>query len=125
MLIDSELQAFGNHIGIPDLKLNDKRCIQFILDDNRTLQIEEAGEWIFFFVLKPYDLAPLPYAMYDKALSMPLQNAHETFQVQAIAQSDHDIGFFAKILDTECDQPTLYRLFKYLLMCSDYVDTAL
>ena len=60
MLIDIELKAFGNSIGLQNLQLNENGCLKFILEQNRTVHVEKAEEDVFFFILKTYDLAPLP-----------------------------------------------------------------
>ena len=84
--------------------------------------IEKTDEEVFFFILKTFELAPLPYETYEKALALPLQHAHAPFDLQAVAKTDHDIGFFTKLRETECDQPTIYKLFKYLILCCEYVE---
>ena len=123
MLIDIELKAFGNSIGLQNLQLNENGCLKFILEQNRTVHVEKAEEDVFFFILKTYDLAPLPYETYEKALTVPLQHPHAPFALQAIAKTDHAIGFFTKIPEVACDQPTIYKLFKYLILCCDYLES--
>ncbi|MBP5191681.1 MAG: CesT family type III secretion system chaperone [Opitutales bacterium] len=123
MLIDLELKAFGESLGLPHLQFNEQGCLKFLLEQNRAIYMEKVSDWIFFYILKTYDLSPLPYSLYEKALSMLLHHPHAQFSVQAVAKSDHDLGFFTKIHDSACDQPTLYRLWKYLLLCSEYLDS--
>ena len=122
MIIDLELKEFGNSIGIQNLHLNDQGCIKFELENNRTIYIEKNKNDIFFFVLKPYALAPLPYNLYTKALTMCNEQVSYPFSIQAIAKSDNDIGFFLKVKDENCDQPTLYKIFKFLIKCSESLD---
>ena len=122
MLIDIELKAFGESIGLQNLQLNENGCLKFILEQNRTVQVEKADNDVFFFILKTFELAPLPYETYEKALALPLQHSHAPFALQAIAKTDHDIGFITKIPDIECDQPTIYKLFKYLILVGEYIE---
>ena len=122
MIIDLELKEFGNSIGIQNLHLNDQGCIKFELENNRTIYIEKNKNDIFFFILKPYDLAPLPYNLYVKALAMCKEQVSYPFSIQVIAKSDNDIGFFLKVKDENCDQPTLYKIFKFLIKCSESLD---
>ena len=122
MLIDIELQAFGNSIGMRHLQFNEAGCLKFMLAHNRTIFLEKVEEHLFCFILKTYELSPLPFDLYEKALAFPLQHGYAPFAVQAIAKTDHDVGFFAKIPETQCDQPTLYRLLKYLIFCSESLD---
>ena len=122
MLIDIELKAFGESIGLQNLQLNENGCLKFILEQNRTVQVEKADDEVFFFILKTFELAPLPYETYEKALALPLQHAHAPFALQAVAKTDHDIGFFTRLRENECDQPTIYKLFKYLILCCEYVE---
>ncbi len=114
MIIDSELLQFGNTIGIQNLHLNEKGCIKFSFDNDRTLYIERFDETILFFILKSSTLAPLPYVVYEKALEACKQ-PKGPFELHAIAKSDSDIGFLTKVKDSDCDQPTIYRVFKWLL----------
>ena len=99
MLIDLELKAFGESLGLPHLQFNEQGCLKFLLEQNRAIYMEKVSDWIFFYILKTYDLSPLPYSLYEKALSMLLHHPHAQFSVQAVAKSDHDRGFFTKIHD--------------------------
>lgn len=122
MIIDLELREFGNSIGIQNLHLNDQGCIKFDLKHKRSIYIEKNKNEVFFFILTSYDLAPLPYHLYIKALSMCDEQRSYPFTIQTIAKSDQDIGFFLKIKDELCDQPTLYKIFKFLIKCSESLD---
>ncbi len=122
MIIDLELKEFGNSIGLQNLHLNDQGCIKFELENNRTIYIEKSQKEIFFFILKTYELSPLPYLLYTKALAMCNNQISYPFPIQAIAKSDNNIGFFLKIEDEHCDQPTIYKIFKFLIKCSETLD---
>lgn len=122
MFIDTEIQQFGNTIGIPNLHLNENGCLKFLMQQNRTIYIEKANEFVFFFIIKSYELTPLPYQLYAKTLTLCSQQQGYPFAIQAIAKTDHDIGFLTKIHDNECDQPTIYKLFKFLLNLVEKLD---
>jgi hypothetical protein len=122
MLIDTELKAFGNSIGMHHLRFNEAGCLKLMLGQNRTIFLEKVEEHLFCFIVKTYELSPLPFAIYAKALALPVQYGYAPFPVQAIAKTDHDVGFFTKIPENQCDQPTLYRLLKYLIFCSESLD---
>ena len=122
MFIDSEIQQFGNTIGISNLRLNEKGCLKFSMQQNRTIYIEKTDDFIFFFILKDHEQSPLPYNTYAKALTMCSQQQGYPFPIQAIAKTDHDIGFLTKIHDNACDQPTIYRLFKFLPSLIDKIE---
>ena len=122
MIIDLELKEFGNSIGIKNLHLNDQGCLKFELEHNRNIYIEKNKDDIFFFILTSYDLLPLPYALYTKALNICDEQISFPFTIQAVAKSNQDIGFFLKIKDELCDQPMLYKIFKFLIQCSETLD---
>lgn len=122
MIFDLELKEFGNSIGIQNLHLNDQGCLKFNFENNRSIYIETNNSEIFFFILNTYQLSPLPYSLYIKALSMCNEQRSYPFTIQAIAKSDQDIGFFLKLKDELCDQPTLYKIFKFLIKCSESLD---
>lgn len=122
MFIDTEIQQFGNTIGIPNLHLNENGCLKFLMQQNRTIYIEKANEFVFFIIIKSYELTPLPYQLYAKTLTLCSQQQGYPFAIQAIAKTDHDIGFLTKIHDNECDQPTIYKLFKFLLNLVEKLD---
>ena len=115
MFIDTELKAFGESMGMKDLHFNDKGCIKFSFEQDRTLFLEKNGETIYFFILKEFPLAPLPFHLYEKALSDCKNQQSYPFTLQAIAKTDHDVGYLTSLQDNECDQPTLYKVFEFLL----------
>ena len=122
MIIDLELKEFGNSIGIQNLQFNEQGCIKFDLENKRSIYIEKNKDEVFFFILTSYELSPLPYLLYAKALSMCDEQRSYPFPIQAIAKSNQDIGFFLRIKDEFCDQPTLYKIFKFLIKCSENLD---
>ncbi len=115
MFIDTELKSFGESIGIKDLHLNDRGCVKFSFEQDRTLFIEKGNEKIFFFIVKEFSLAPLPFHLYEKALAECQNQQSYPFSIQAIAKTDHDVGFLTSLHDNECDQPTLNKVFEFLL----------
>ena len=115
MFIDTELKAFGESMGMKDLHFNDKGCIKFSFEQDRTLFLEKNGETIYFFILKEFSLAPLPFHLYEKALINCNHQQSYPFTLQAIAKTDHDVGYLTSLQDNECDQPTLYKVFEFLL----------
>ena len=115
MFIDTEIRAFGDSIGIKNLCFNEKGCLKLIFENNENIHIEKNNDTIFFFVLKNYVLAPLPLKIYQRALTVCKNQRGFHHEIRAIAQSDNDIGFLTTLSDNECDQPTLYKLFKFLL----------
>lgn len=122
MFIDTELKYFGESIGIKNLHLNDKGCVKFSFEQDRTLFLEKSGESVFFFIIKEFPLAPLPFRLYKKALVECKNQQSYPFIIQAIAKTDHDIGFLTSLQDNECDQPTLYKIFEFLLQKIDGVN---
>ena len=119
MFIDSELKSFGESIGIKNLHFNDKGCIKFSFEQDRTLFIEKGNERVFFFITKEFPLAPLPFHLYAKALNACNHQQSYPFLIQAIARTDHDVGFLTSLQDNECDQPTLNKVFEFLLQKID------
>lgn len=122
MFIDTELKYFGESIGIKNLRLNDKGCVKFSFENDRSLFLEKNDEKIYFFILKEFPLAPLPFYLYQKALSECEHQQSHPFTLQAVAKTDHDIGFLTSIQDNECDQPTLYKIFEFLLQKIDLLN---
>lgn len=119
MFIDSELQSFGESMGIKNLHFNDKGCVKFSFEQDRTLFIEKGDEKIFFYITKAFPLAPLPFHLYKKALTDCQNQQSYPFRLQAIAKTEHDIGFLTSLHDNECDQPTLNKVFEFLLQKVD------
>lgn len=119
MFIDTELKYFGESIGIKNLHLNDKGCVKFSFEQDRTLFLERGDEKIFFFIVKEFSLAPLPFHLYEKALTECKNQQSYPFTIQAIAKTDHDVGFLTSLQDNECDQPTLNKVFEFLLQKTD------
>lgn len=119
MFIDTELKYFGESMGIKDLHLNDKGCVKFSFEQDRTLFLEKGDEKIFFFIVKEFSLAPLPFHLYEKALTECKNQQSYPFTIQAIAKTDHDVGFLTSLQDNECDQPTLNKVFEFLLQKID------
>ena len=119
MFIDTELEAFGESIGIKNLHFNDKGCIKFSFEQDRTLFLEKSDEKIYFFIIKEFSLAPLPFHLYEKALTVCKNQQSYPFTIQAIAKTDHDVGFLTSLQDNVCDQPMLNKLFEFLLQKVD------
>lgn len=114
-MINDEIEHFGRSIGIENLALNDQGCLRFIFENKVNIHIEKFEDTIFFFITKTYELSPLPYNYYTSAISMNYRLNTTPFPVEAIAKTDQDIGFFTRIKENQCDQPTLYKLFQFLL----------
>ncbi len=114
-MINDEIEHFGKSIGIENLALNDQGCLRFIFENKINIYIEKFEDTIFFFITKTYELSPLPYNYYMSAISMNYRLNTTPFPVEAIAQTDQDIGFFTRIKENQCDQPTLYKIFQFLL----------
>ena len=119
MFIDTELKAFGESMGIKNLHFNDKGCIKFSFEQDRTLFVEKGHEKIFFYITKEFPLAPLPFHLYERALKDCQNQQSYPFLIQAIAKTDHDVGFLTSLHDNECDQPTLNKVFDFLLQKVD------
>ena len=119
MFIDSELKSFGESMGVKNLHFNDKGCIKFSFEQDRTLFIEKGNETVYFFITKEFPLAPLPFHLYEKALQACQYQQNYPFRIQAIAKTDHDVGFLTSLHDNECDQPTLNKVFEFLLQRVD------
>ena len=115
MFIDTELKSFGESIGIKNLHLNDKGCVKLSFEQDRTLYIERNNEKVYFYIIKAFSLAPLPFHLYAKALTNCQNQQSYPFTIQAIAKTDHDAGFLTSLYDNECDQPTLNKVFEFLL----------
>ena len=122
MFIDTELKSFGESIGIKDLHLNNRGCVKFSFERDRTLFIERGNEKIFFFIIKEFSLAPLPFHLYEKALKDCQNQQSYPFLIQAVAKSDHDVGFLTSLYDNECYQPTLNKVFEFLLQKVDQLN---
>ena len=114
-MINEEIEHFGRSIGIENLALNEEGCLKFIFENNVNIYIEKFEDTIFFFTIKTYELSPLPYNYYVSALSMNYRLNTTPFPVEAIAKTDQDVGFFVRIKENQCDQPTLYKIFQFLL----------
>ncbi len=114
-MINNEIEFFGRSIGIPNLALNEQGCLKFIFEDNINIHIEKFEDTIFFYITKTYELTPLPYNYYLTAISMNYRLNTTPFNVESIAKTNNDIGFFTRIKETQCDQPTLYKIFQFLL----------
>jgi type III secretion system chaperone SycN len=119
MFIDTELTVFGDSLGVKDLHFNDKGCIKFSFEQGRTIFLEKGDEKVYFYILKEFSLAPLPFELYTKALIDCKNQQKHPFTIQAISKTDHDIGFLISIRDNECDQPTIYKIFEFLLQKID------
>lgn len=114
-MINDEIELFGRSIGVENLALNEAGCLRFIFENNIHIHIEQFEDTIFFFITKTYELSPLPYNYYLSALSMNYRLNTTPFPVEAIAKTDQDVGFFVRIKENQCDQPTLYKVFQFLL----------
>ena len=114
-MINDEIEHFGKSIGIENLSLNEQGCLKFVFENNTHIHIEKFEDTIFFFVTKTYELSPLPYNYYVSALNMNYRLNTTPFSFEAIAKTDQDVGFFIRIKENLCDQPTLYKIFQFLL----------
>lgn len=114
-MINKEIKLFGKSIGIQNLTLNEQGCLKFIFENNINIHIEKFEDTIFFYITKTYEITPLPYNYYLAAISMNYRLNTTPFNVEAVAKTNNDIGFFTRIKENQCDQPTLYKLFQFLL----------
>ena len=118
MLVDTELKAFGENIGISDLQFNDRGCIKFTLE-NGIIYLEKFENEVFFFFLKSYELSPLPYALYKKAFQIACVKNYSEFMPQVVARANNNVGLFVRLPEQNCDLPNIYKLFKFLIACGE------
>ena len=122
-MIENYLLEFGKSMGIQNLAFGEKGCIRFDFKQDGTIYIERFNEEIFFYILKDFNLLPIPYEYYREALLLAENQEMYSFIVQAIAKGDQLLGFFVRMPEVECDLTVLNKMFNLFLNLIKTLDT--